>query len=158
MREIVLALDRGVNRLAVAASAWALGAAATLALFQVITRFVLQQPSTWSEALMRILLIWMVYLGSAGLFRRGTLISMDLLERHLTGRKRLILQAFGGLASVVLLAVLLWYGIGMAYRVRHQMISSLEVSIVWGYAAIPIGAAISLIAVAARWLDPDRNT
>ena len=153
MKRLILAIDRTMNGAVVVASAIALGGAATLAMYQVLTRFILLEPSTWSEAVTRLLLIWMVYLASAALFRQGALISMSILEQLLTGRSRLILQLVGAVASAILLVVLLWDGIEMAYRVRHQIIGSLGISIVWGYAAIPVGAAFGLLAILARSLE-----
>lgn len=153
MKRLILALDHKINGAVVVASAVALGGAATLAMYQVVTRFILLQPSTWSEAVTRLLLIWMVYLASVALFRQGALISMSILEQLLTGRSRFIVQLIGAVASAALLCVLLWYGIDMAYRVRHQVIGSLGISIVWGYAAIPVGAAFSLLAILARSLE-----
>ena len=37
--------------------------AAALGVFQIVTRFVLEQPAEWSEILIRFSLIWMVFLG-----------------------------------------------------------------------------------------------
>jgi TRAP-type C4-dicarboxylate transport system permease small subunit len=41
----------------------------------------------------------------------------------------------------------------MAERVRFQTMAGLEVSIAWGYAAIPIGAALAVVGALAHFLD-----
>lgn len=48
-----------------------LAAAAGLGAYQVLTRFVLHQPASWTEALTRVLLVWMVCLGAALAVRAG---------------------------------------------------------------------------------------
>jgi TRAP-type C4-dicarboxylate transport system permease small subunit len=40
----------------------------------------------------------------------------------------------------------------MAWRVRFQTFASLELSMTWAYAAIPVGAAFSSIALVANFL------
>jgi len=37
--------------------------ASVLGMFQIITRFVLEQPAEWSEILIRLSLIWIVFMG-----------------------------------------------------------------------------------------------
>jgi TRAP-type C4-dicarboxylate transport system permease small subunit len=41
----------------------------------------------------------------------------------------------------------------MADRVRFQQMAGLEVSIAWGYAAIPVGAAFAMLGAFARFVD-----
>ena len=55
--------------------------AASLGMFQIITRFVLEQPAEWSEILIRFSLIWMVFLGIPAAFRQGAMVSVDVLYR-----------------------------------------------------------------------------
>jgi C4-dicarboxylate transporter DctQ subunit len=153
MIRIFLAFERMLNRLVMtAASAFMVGAVAS-AIFQVITRFVLEQPSTWSEALTRTCLIWMVFLGLMVAFRGGALASVDLLFRVSRGRWHRALRGFITLNSLVLLGVIVWYGFQMVWRVRFQTLAGLEISIAWAYAALPSGALFSLIAVIAHALD-----
>jgi TRAP-type C4-dicarboxylate transport system permease small subunit len=62
--------------------------AATFGIYQVITRFVFSEPSTWSEVGTRMALIWMVFLGTVAAFRHGALVSVDLAYRVSKGRWR----------------------------------------------------------------------
>ncbi len=52
-----------------------------LGLYQVLVRFVFNQPSPWSEELIGRLLIWAVALGIVAGFRQGALVSVDLMLR-----------------------------------------------------------------------------
>ena len=61
--------------------------------YQVITRFVFEQPSTWSEVTSRSLNIWMVYLGLVAAFRTGSLMAVQMLVQKARGLPRLILLA-----------------------------------------------------------------
>lgn len=125
--------------------------------FQVLTRFVLGEPASWSEPLIRVLLIWMAYLGLASAIRAGSLVSVDLVHRLLRGRRRRVLEAAIAIATLALLIVLAWYGIDLVDRVRSQNLAGLEVSISFAYAAVPTGALVSILAVLAHFLDPRRE-
>jgi TRAP-type C4-dicarboxylate transport system permease small subunit len=48
-----------------------LALAASLGVFQIITRFVLEQPAEWTEVLIRFSLIWMVFWASRRPFARA---------------------------------------------------------------------------------------
>lgn len=157
LAKAVLALDRFVGRVALGVAAALLAVAAAVGLYQVVARFVLQQPSTWSEVLVRTLIAWMVFLGIAAALRSGTLVAFDFAFRISSGRVRQMLEAFVFLCCLALFAVLAWHGYRLAWRVRFQMLAGLDISIAWAYAAIPVGAACAMLAVVARWCDPGRH-
>ena len=153
----VLAVERFVTEVGLALGCLAMAGAACVGLFQVLTRFVLGEPATWSEPLIRTLLIWMAYLGLAAAVRAGSLVSVDLLYRMLRGPARRALEAAVAIATLALLAILAWFGIDLAERVRFQNLAGLEIPISYAYAAIPAGALFSMLAVVAHFLDPRRE-
>ena len=60
-------------------------AAASLGVFQILTRFVLEKPAEWTDVLIRFTLVWMVFMGIPMAFRQGAMVSVDVLCR---GRSR----------------------------------------------------------------------
>jgi TRAP-type C4-dicarboxylate transport system permease small subunit len=153
---LLMVAERAVTAVSVSLACVLLAAAASVGLFQVITRFVLEQPSTWSEPLVRTLLIWTAYLGLCGVIRAGALVSVDALYRACRGRARRVLEAIITLATLSLLLILVWFGTNLAFRVRFQNLAGLEIPVIWAYAAIPIGALVSVLAVVAHFFDPQR--
>jgi C4-dicarboxylate transporter, DctQ subunit len=153
MIRIFLRVEGAINRVIGHAASACLVVAAVSAFYQVVTRFVFEQPSTWSEALTRTCLIWMVFLGITIAFRHGALVAIDLAYRSVSGRLQTLLQGFITLGSISLLGVILWFGIQMTWRVRFQTLAGLEVPIAWAYAALPVGAFFSLLAVIAHYID-----
>jgi TRAP-type C4-dicarboxylate transport system permease small subunit len=128
--------------------------AASFGIYQVITRFVFSEPSTWSEVGTRMALIWMVFLGTVAAFRHGALVSVDLAYRLSRGVWRKTLHFFITAVTLVFLAVILWFGIDITWRVRFQELAGLEISISWAYLAMPVGALFSMLAVVAHYFDP----
>ena len=156
-RLLILSIDRLVTRAVLAVAGLLLAAAACIGMYQVIARFVLQQPATWSEVLAQTLIVWMVFLGIGGGFRAGVVAAVDVAWRVARGQARTLLEAGIALTTLIFLALIAWFGWDMAYRVRFQRLAGLDISIAWAYAAIPVGAALAMIAVLARWIDPDRQ-
>jgi len=155
MKNFILALDRRTTGAAFFLACLLLAIVSLLGIWQVGTRFLFSQPSTWTEELMRRLLIWMVMLGAAVAFRHGALISVDLMLRTARGRWHTFVNTLITVASLALLAVLIWYGIDLVWRIRFQTWASLDfLSMGWAYAAIPVGAFVSVIGLLAHQIDP----
>ncbi|HEX6362885.1 MAG TPA: TRAP transporter small permease [Albitalea sp.] len=154
LRDAWLALDRRLTGLAMQVACALLALVCVLGLWQVVSRFVLSQPSTWTEEAMRRLLIWMVMLGVVVAFRRGALVSVDLVLRTSRGAWRRAVRTTIAIASLAFLAVLLWFGIDLATRVRFQTFASMDLSMAWAYAALPVGAALAMVGVLAHHVDP----
>ncbi|GAB4400596.1 MAG: TRAP transporter small permease [Rhodoferax sp.] len=154
MRAVLRSLDRAVQSVALFAASFLLAVVACLGLWQVVSRFVLAQPSTFTEEAMRRLLIWMVMLGVAVAFRQGALVSVDLMLRLSRGPWRHVVRSIITLSSLLFLAMLVWYGVDLSWRVRFQTFASMDISMAWAYAALPVGALLSMVAVLAHHLDP----
>ena len=154
MKSLLLALDRRLSGLALNLASLLLAVICVLGLWQVLARFVFSQPSTWTEEAMRRLLIWCVMLGVVVAFRRGALVSVDLMLRLSRGWWKRLVRGAITLSSLAFLGVLLWFGFDLAWRVRFQTFASMELSMAWAYAALPVGAALALVAVLAQHCDP----
>ena len=87
-----------------------------LGLWQVTARFVLAQPSIWTEELMRRLLIWCVMLGVVVAIRHGALVSVDLALRLSKGVWHQIVRLVIVLATASFLGTILWFGVSLAWR------------------------------------------
>jgi TRAP-type C4-dicarboxylate transport system permease small subunit len=118
--------------------------------YQVFMRFIVGQPSTWSEVLVRSIMIWTVYLAAAAAFREGAMIAAEVVVRAVPRTLGKAMQIFAGLLSLVFLGILVWTGIDMVGRTRVQVLSGLEIPIFWVYLALPIGGALAMLAVFVR--------
>ncbi len=145
----LLGLERWTTGLAMLAAIVFLCIAGALAFFQVITRFVFDSPSTWSEVLTRSAMIWAVFLGAAPSFRNGGMIAMEIVQRSLPGPLGRAVFIGANLLSMLFFAVLLWQGVAMTERVLGQTLAGVGISIAWVYAALPVGSALALVALAA---------
>ncbi|CUH24174.1 TRAP-type C4-dicarboxylate transport system, small permease component [Jannaschia seosinensis] len=157
MTRIFLRLENITTGIALRAAIAFLAIAAGLALYQVVTRFVFDAPSTWSEVITRSAMVWSVFLGVAAAFRHGAMISVDVIMNNLPRRLGLgfFLVAHG--ASLVFFAILAWQGWLMTGRVMSQNLAALEISIAWVYAALPTGSAFIMISIVAAMIRGARG-
>jgi TRAP-type C4-dicarboxylate transport system permease small subunit len=158
LRAAFLRLERLSTGAAMAIACAMLAIAASLGLFQIITRFVLEQPAEWTEVLIRFALIWMVFLGIPMAFRIGAMVSVDALYRACSGRVRRVLDWVVFLAALTLVCVILWWGWDYSQRGRVQTVIGLEsISMFWAYIAMPVGAVFSIVGLIGNLLDPQRS-
>ncbi|WP_230166439.1 TRAP transporter small permease [Roseomonas sp. CECT 9278] len=153
LRRAILAADRITTGAAAILASLAMTVAVAAGLWQVVARFATETPSVWSEALVRTALIWMAFLGVAVALRAGALVSIDVAHRYSGGTLRRGLEAAALAACLSMLGVMFWFGWIMAQRVQFQEMAGLEVSMSWGYAAIPLGAAFAMVGAVAHFLD-----
>jgi len=157
MRSIFLAFERRATWLALAFSCAMLVIASCLGLYQILARFIFQQPAEWSEVLIRFTLIWMVFFAIPTAFRRGAMVGVDVAYRKSGPRMRRALDWLSAIAGLTLIGVIIWYGFDYAYRARFQTISGLEsFSMTWAYIALPLGGLFSVLGIVGCLLDPRR--
>lgn len=152
MLQLFLSIERQTTRLALLGAVLMLIVSVSLGFYQVLTRFVFDAPSTWSEVISRSAMIWCVFLGAAAGFRGGFMMSVEVIYKLVPGRRLVWLEVLIALCCAIVLVVLITFGTAMMLRVRPQMLSGLEVSIAWAYAAMPVGGSFALLAVLARLL------
>lgn len=153
-----LALERRTTAFSLWVAMIMLAIAACLGLYQILARFVFQQPAEWSEVLIRFALIWMVFMGAPAAFRQGAMVAVDALHRRAGPRGKRALEWVAALAALVLIGFMIRYGFDYAWRARVQTISGLEsFSMTWPYLAVPIGGVFSVFGVVACLIDPRRH-
>jgi len=157
MKNVFLSFERWTTGFAMVAACAMMVIAASLGMFQIVTRFLLEQPAEWSEILIRVSLIWMVFLGIPAAFRQGAMVSVDVLYRWSPPRLKRILDWVVCLAALALIAVIVWWGWDYAQRGSVQSMAGLEsVSMFWAYLALPVGGLFCVIGVIGNLLDPIR--
>ncbi len=157
MKKAFLLFERGTTFAALLGACAMLVVASALGMFQIVTRFVLEQPAEWTEVLIRFSLIWMVFLAIPSAFRQGAMVSVDVLYRWSPPRVRRVLDYIVALAALALIGVIIWWGWDYAQRGGVQSMAGLEsVSMFWAYVAMPVGGVFSVIGIIGCLVDPQR--
>jgi TRAP-type C4-dicarboxylate transport system permease small subunit len=157
VRERFLKLEGATTALSTVLACLMLTLAASLGLWQIVTRFIIERPAEWTEVLIRFSLIWMVFLGIPLAFRLGAMVSVDVLRRLSGPRLRRALDTLASLAALALVLIIIIIGWDYAQRGRVQTVIGLEdVSMFWAYIAMPVGGMFAVLAILAHWFDPRR--
>ena len=157
MKYYFLRFERGLSTAVLFVACILLAVVSVLGMVQVLSRFVFNHPLSWSEVLIRLLIIWMVMFGVVIAFRRGAQISVDMMFR-LSGRFQRPLHFLISVVAILFLSAIVWYGIDITWRTRFQEIGGMEIlPMSVGYAALPVGAFFAIIAVIANFLDPKHS-
>ncbi|PTT19346.1 TRAP transporter permease DctQ, partial [Acidovorax sp. HMWF029] len=132
MKNAFLTFERWTTFIAMLGACAMLALSASLGMFQILMRFVLEQPAEWTEVLIRFSLIWMVFLAIPAAFRQGAMVSVDVLYRWSRPAIRRVLDWVVALAALALIGIVIWYGWDYAQRGGVQSMAGLEsVSMFW---------------------------
>ncbi|MFB4165475.1 TRAP transporter small permease [Alteribacillus sp. JSM 102045] len=156
MKQALLLFNRGVNmmnRLIEWVLAIQLIIMTILIFWQVFARFVMGTPLTFSEEIARFLMIWLTLLGAAYAYRKGTLISIDLVNELLKGRVKQVLNTIVFTLGAIFSLILIVYGIEMVGNVAIQRAPSTGVSMQFPNLAIPVGGILIFINSIALIID-----
>lgn len=149
-------IDR-VNELILNSLALVLGILALLGIAQVIARYVIGVPLTWSEEIIRFALIWSVFIGSGVAVRRGMLVAVEVIYLIVPASIARVVGYISLTISAFFWVLLIYYGWTVRRMVGTLMSGSLELPMHFVYLAIPAGAAIALINTIVVAIDPPKQ-
>lgn len=116
--------------------------------WQVITRFLLPQPSSFTEEIARFLLIWISLLGAAVAYRNKDHLGFDLIVSKVPIRHQSKIAAFNSLVACFLAIVVLGIGGGNVVYIVYtleQYSSVLGINMAYIYMVIPVTGILFLL-------------
>lgn len=129
-------------------------------LWQVFSRYVLNDPSTFTDELARYLLIWIGLLGAAYAVGKRMHLAIDLLPSKLTGRRRAYLGLFiEGCVFVFALAVMVWggYSLMALMLLLGQTSAALSLPIGYVYFVVPLSGVLTMFYAGLHLYDDIRH-
>lgn len=117
-----------------------------LTCWQVLTRYILGNPSSWSEELVSYLFAWMALLGASLVVGERGHMNIPLLVEKVGPGARKALCIFAEAVAAVFAAVILVYGgVQITGLAMGQMTSSLGVAIGVFYVVLPLSGVLNII-------------
>ncbi|HQZ04533.1 MAG TPA: TRAP transporter small permease [Burkholderiaceae bacterium] len=118
-----------------------------LVLAQVVMRKFFE-PLVWSEELARYVFIWVSFVGWVIASRKRSHVHVATVVQRLSRPWRIALGCFSDLASLVLAAILVWYGMQLVQNNRDVETVTLFFNYALVYAVVPFsGIVIGITAV-----------
>jgi TRAP-type C4-dicarboxylate transport system permease small subunit len=135
----------GLNKIVGIIVGLMLGAMSIIIIMQVLCRFVIDYPLTWSEEAARYLMVYTVFMGASLALRNHKMIAIEIIIESVKPKVRKILRILVALITAVFCFILLFKGVDMLEIVGRQTSAGLGISMDIPYMAIPIGAALMVI-------------
>jgi len=143
---------KNLERLFLSANHWALivllATMAVIIFTNVCLRYLTSESIEWAEEVARHLMIWLTFLGVGPVLRYGGHIAVDNLQDAMPTRLAMALRAAIAALLLAFFVFFLWYGVDYLERTQYQTTPSTQISFAWVYAALPVGAALTIV----HWL------
>lgn len=115
--------------------------------WQVLSRYVFQSPSSFTDELSRYMLIWLGMLGAAYVAGKNEHLAIDILPQKLVGKQKRNLLVFIHLIIMAfVLPVMVVGGANLVYItfVLEQKSATLQVPLAYIYSIIPLSGLLIL--------------
>lgn len=117
-----------------------------LTCWQVFTRYLLKNPSSWSEELVSYLFAWMSLFGASIVVGERGHMNIPILVEKMGDSARKFFAVFAEVVAFAFSAVILVYGgVQITSLAMGQMTSSLGVPIGVFYIVLPVSGVINLV-------------
>ena len=117
-----------------------------LVTWQVVSRYVLNNPSTITEELVLFSFVWMGLLGGAYLFGKNEHMAMTFLFDKLSEKNQIKVRIFFELVIMAFAVfILVFGGYNMSKLSMGQLSSSLQIPMGYVYLALPLSGITTLI-------------
>ena len=117
-----------------------------LTCWQVFTRYILQNPSSWSEEMVSYLFAWMSLFGASLVVGERGHMNIPIVVERFGERTRKVLAILGEVVACLFAGVILVYGgIQITSLAMGQMTSSLGVPIGIFYVVLPLSGVLNIV-------------
>ena len=116
-----------------------------LGLMQIFSRFVIQCPITWSEAMLTYMFVWSSYIAvSLGVFEKAH-FRVDVIYRKLSDNWQFALSVLCGLLLAGFSLFIIRFGFYLVFFNKDQLMPALPFAMSWPYLALPVCGVFSLV-------------
>ncbi len=134
-----------IGRLDVLVSSLTMLGIVSIAVWGVITRYILGQPAGWIGELSLILFIWLTFLGMSVLARRGEIVNIEFLLQFFPDSISFFIKRVVSTALLVAcLSVIIYLGFKLSFFSYSRYTPSLRIPYTYVYLGIPVGSLFTL--------------
>jgi TRAP-type C4-dicarboxylate transport system permease small subunit len=133
------------------------GAIVVITLAGVWTRYVMNDPLSWTEQISRILFVWLTFLGAAVLYRHKMHITIDMFIAMLPARPRMIVTWTVEASVALFLVILLIYSTKLSYDTWGNTFGALDITPASFYLAAPVASLLMLLYFVEKIIDPTKR-
>ncbi len=124
------------------ASVIGLGGTLAILIFINVLMHAMGKDLAWMTELGELLMVWVTFLGGAAAAQRGTHMSINEFLDKLTPSRRRRADAAVQIFTLVIVAVVLFYGIRIVQGSWGNVLTTLEWPMAWQYMPLPLGMGL----------------
>lgn len=126
---------------------------------QVIYRYVLQTPLSWSQEVTRYMMVWLVYLGSILAIRTHSHVRINLLTNFLRGRIKIgkCLSILAKILSILYMLIIIYSGWLLIPNTIFQRTPIVRIPMGIIHLIIPLSATLMAITMSIELIFDIRN-
>jgi TRAP-type C4-dicarboxylate transport system permease small subunit len=114
-------------------------------LLQIVSRYILRMPLSWTEELSRVVFIWLTYWGSAVAVRENQHVSIPIFTDKMSEKTGRIVAICRTLGLVAMCALLFKAGISLLLQNRGMVTPAVRIPMVLYYFPVVAGLLVMLI-------------
>ena len=124
-----------------------MGAITLIAFYEVVMRYVFENPTGWTIEFVPYLILWGTFIGGSLTLKEDRHIKVDLIVSRLPANTQLIMQVITGLVGLLFCTVLLVKGIEMVRQTKMMgtVTPGTHLPVYIPQLCIPIGAGLLII-------------
>ncbi len=119
---------------------------------QVTSRYVFNNPTSWSEELARYLFVWITFLGAAVVIRKRRHVDVTVLTDRLPPGAAKVVYLVSDAAVLFMLGALTWAGAGLAIMAHRQLSAAMDLPMSLAYSAMPVGTGLMFVFLVATMI------
>lgn len=104
----------------------------------------------WTDELSRYFMVWMAMLGASLMVADNADVRLEFVIKRLPPKIAGICEAINNILIVIFLVVLSYFGIVKAIDAAGIYATSVKISMMWFYLAVPVGGLLMLIQLICR--------
>lgn len=111
----------------------------------VFFRYVLQKPFSWTEEVVLLCMVWMVFLGASIATKHNEHIVIDFVIALVPRGVARIMEIATTIVVIGVLVVMVWQGIQLVQRTQFMTTTALGIPTMYVYFAVPFSAVLMII-------------
>ncbi len=113
--------------------------------WQIITRFIIQNPSDWTEEFVRYVLIWLTMIGVPYAYGQNKHISIGFVTSTFTEKGKAMDKIFREILILMISVMLVIGGVMVASNAAGQVSAALQIPMPLYYSGVPVCGVLMLV-------------
>jgi TRAP-type C4-dicarboxylate transport system permease small subunit len=126
--------------------------------YQVVARYIFNDPPSWTEELARYCQVWIILLTSSICIRKGSHLAVDYFGHRLGAEAKRTINILMSSLTVLYIAVVIVFGWKLMVVGQYQLSPALQVKMSFVYIIFPLSGVLMLLEAIIRTAGYIRKT